>query len=360
MAKRQQGTAAPKTPARVQLPKNAIRKMRLGVSFAEYDETLVAPGVFVETPSTLAASEPGRQKYFFVGRRGTGKTATSIHLVASDHHAIQVHPGIFSPSSQYFTPAQFLHPAQKPFKSLVSAFRSVLQEEIVAQWFRCCGASEQHLSLEVKPLVERARADDFDTRLLRHVDDLLGTLNAKDDKKWLKLINRPKDLVAPLGECRYAKSGLHTIVLDRLDEFWDGTDIAVTYLTALMHAALQMNTQEPWSRVLVFLRENVFERVREFDPEFSRLETSVVGMEWTQEQLIELVERRMNLPFNTRLAIGGPTWDYFFEVPVNAIAEIFEYSQNRPRDTLIYCDFAIESAVAHNSEKIRIEDVLDA
>ncbi len=358
-AERKPSTARTPLPP-VRLPKNAIRKIRLGVSFAEYDETLTAPGIFVETPATLAAREPGRQKYFFVGRRGTGKTATSIHLVASDHHATQVHPGIFSPSNQYFAQGQFLQPAQKPFRSLISAFRSALQEEVVALWFRCCGASNQHLAPQVHQVAASALADDFDTRLLSHVDELLGALSAKDDAKWLKRINQPKDLVPHLAQCRYAETSVHTVVLDRLDEYWDGSDIAVTYLTALMHAALQMNTQEPWSRVLVFIRENVFERVRAFDPEFARLETSVVGMDWTQEQLIELVERRMNLPFNTRLALGGPTWNYFFEDPQHAAQEIFGYSQNRPRDTLIYCDFAIESAVAHQSERIRVEDVLDA
>jgi Cdc6-like AAA superfamily ATPase len=360
MARSKSGAGSPDSPRVIQLPRDALKKVRLGTSFAEYDDTLTKPGVFVQTPATLSAEDATRQKYFFIGRRGTGKTATSIHLVENDHHAVQVHPGIFSPSVQYFDVDQFSDPRQKPFKSLVSAFRSALQEEVVAQWFRCCGASDQHLAPAVRSFADKARSEDFDTRVISHVGDLLGTLDTKNDSLWLKQINEPKSRVKDLESCRYAAGHTHTLVLDRLDEFWDGSDIAVTYLTALMHAALQMNTQEPWSRVLVFLRENIFERVRAYDPEFSRLETSVVGMDWTQEQLIELVERRMNLPFSTRIAIGGATWDYFFEKSAYSRQEIFNFCQNRPRDVLIYCEFAIESAVSHLSERIRIEDIHSA
>jgi hypothetical protein len=63
----------------------------------------------------------------------------------------------------------------------------------------------------------------------------------------------------------------------------------------------------------LFLRENIYSRIRQVDNEFSRLETSVVVLEWTKEKLIELVERRLVRPFTTKPALGGEAWSHFFE-----------------------------------------------
>jgi hypothetical protein len=361
LAKKRSLPSDRKGPPPVQLPKDALSRIRLGASFAEYDLTLKGdPSVFVITPAYLAAGDHERQKYFFIGRRGTGKTATSLHLLGQDHHSFQIHPGIFSPSHPRFAEEAFLDPKQKPYRSLVAAFKRVLQEEVLAQWCRCCGASKEAFPRGLRAHVDRARSRDFDERLLNHVDDLLAPLDAGSDAAWLSLINEPKRIGKQMDDCRWARSAVHTLVLDRLDELWDGTDMAVAYLSALMHAVMQLNTQADWARALVFLRENVFERVRSVDPEFSRLETSVVGMDWTREQLVEMVERRFNKPFNTRIALGGPTWDHFFADGPAAVVAILQYCQYRPRDVLIYCELALESAVSHRHEKITSQDVHDA
>lgn len=361
MAKKRRPADQPKAPKPIQLPKDALTRIKLGASFAEYDKTLQGdPSVFVTTPAYLAAGDPDRQKYFFIGRRGTGKTATSLRLLGQDHHSFQIHPGIFSPSHPRFTQQAFVNPKQKPYRSLVAAFKRTLQEEILAQWCRCCGASKGAFPHGLRHHVERATNQDFDERFLRHVDELLDALDAGSDAEWLALINQPKRLTKEMANCRWANGRVHTMVFDRLDELWDGTDMAVTYLSALMHAAMQLNTQDACGRSLVFLRENVFERVRSADPEFSRLETSVVGMDWTREQLVEMIERRFNKPFNTRIALGGPTWDYFFEDGPAAVVTILQFCQSRPRDVLIYCELALESAVSHRHQKITHQDVADA
>jgi hypothetical protein len=110
------------TGGRVQLPRDALRKIKMGASFAEYDTLLPRPGVFVTTPATLAAKDPDRQKYFFVGRRGTGKTATSIEVAKAGYHTTQIYPAIFSPSRSLFDSTSFLYPKQKPCRSLVVPF----------------------------------------------------------------------------------------------------------------------------------------------------------------------------------------------------------------------------------------------
>lgn len=344
------------------LPKDALARISVGVSFAEHDEILKDPWVFVDTPAAHAASDWTRQKYFFVGRRGTGKTATTIHLQRSDNHTSQVHPGIFTPTSQLFPQEAFLDHNQKPFRSLVSAFRLTLQDEMLLMRERCCGVLRSTLPVDIRRHMERMDPfEDFDARLVRHLDELLEPLAIQDDRSWLTRINLAKKVARAASEGWRSTGRKHTLALDRLDELWDGSDVAVAYLCALMHAVLQFNTNDfPDCRALVFVRENVFERVRSIDPEFARLETSVVGMDWSMEQLIELIERRFNKPFNTRLPLRGATWDYFFESGVAAMKDVFDVCQLRPRDVIIYTRFAVEEATSHQHEKISLDDLRSA
>ena len=97
------------------------------------------------------------------------------------------------------------------------------------------------------------------------------------------------------------------------------------------------------------------------DNEFSRLETSVVFLDWTAEKLTEFVERRLVRPFTTKPPLGE-AWNYFFEDKdsFDSKKEIFTFCQHRPRDVLTYVSFALESAVSRGHQKISSDDVRSA
>src|SRR5258706_132301 len=73
-------TMPPIPSAGLKLPKGTLKKLSLGQSFAEYDKLLERDNVYVETPGLRAALDDGQGKCFFVGRRGTGKTAITPYL----------------------------------------------------------------------------------------------------------------------------------------------------------------------------------------------------------------------------------------------------------------------------------------
>lgn len=346
---------------RVQLPKDALKKINLGQSFAEYDKIL-RPGVFVKTPAIEAATESLRSKCFFVGRRGTGKTAITYYLTQASKWAFQLHPQAIKPLNAQLDPEYFKDTRQRPFKSLVACFRRAIVDESVAQWMR-----DKQLKSSIFPSDlsrERNLIDDhdFDQRYLKIVEEILGPLNSGNEKEWLKQIARTKDICRAVESIAEAQHLQATLLIDRIDEAWDGSDTAVVFLMALMHACVEQSSQSERLKPLLFLRENIFERVRQIDNEFSRLETCVVSLDWTRELLLELIERRLNLPFNTKLPLGGGTWDYFFE-SVNGVSSkemVFDYCQGRPRDVLTYCSFAVEAAQSHLHTVVKIEDLQEA
>jgi hypothetical protein len=128
-----------------------------------------------------------------------------------------------------------------------------------------------------------------------------------------------------------------------------------------MRACVELSASTEFMRPLLFLRENIFDRVRQIDNEFARLETCVVSLEWTRELLVELVERRLQAGLGTKPAVGE-TWDLFFEKYDGASSRgmVLDYCQQRPRDVLTYCSLAIESAVSRHHTTVKIEDLQSA
>lgn len=342
------------------LGKRALEQVHLGQSFAEYDASLKNKSVFVQTPALMAAASFDNPHCFFVGRRGTGKTTITRFLSENSQNTLLIRPELFSPSNSILGLDKFLDAKQRPFRSLTAAFRRSLQDEVLVAWYERYGytkSAEPALAAEH----EAIRDLDFDLRSVKFIEEITEHLGVGQDAEWLSAIKVPKALGRDMAATGIgAAASRYTVLLDAIDESWDGSELAVIYLAALMHACLDVNSQVPGVRVLVFLRENIFERVRVIDSEFARLETCVVGLDWTREQLLEMVERRLNAPLNTKYPLGGATWDLFFEEGPEARELVFDYCQSRPRDVMTYCGLALDTAQAHKHQQILLSDLRDA
>lgn len=343
-------------------PKDALKRINLGQSFSENDLVLRMRDVFVSTPAALAAEDATRGQCFFVGRRGSGKTAIALHLAEKNKNAISITPHQFVPSDLRLPLGQFADTRQRPFKSLASAFKSALSLEVVAHWIR----ARLTTFLQLPEFFTRHRniieQHTFETRLLALFDEVLLPLQRGQDKEWLRAIRQHDELCDALNEVNAGRTWATTLLIDRLDEAWSGDDAAVLVLMSLMHACVQIHAECPLVRPLLFLRENIFDRVRTIDNEFARLETSVVSMDWTPFQLLELVERRLNASFNTKWPLRGETWAVFFEPTASGPSHdtVFEYCQHRPRDVITYLSFARDAALASGNSQIMLGDLESA
>lgn len=343
----------------VRLPKDAVRRINLGQSFAEYDTALLDETVYVHTPALAASRDPSSGKIFFVGRRGTGKTAVRRYCGENSVHTRVIVPAIFSPSSTIADLATAYNMRQKPFQSLVSAFRCALQVELLLL-FQQSHPARTELPRAISDEIDLLGGDDFDLRALRTIKMVNDPLMAGDDEAWLRENKAARVIADQMKNIASAALSTHTLLIDSIDDYWEGTDEGLVYLTAFMHACQEISAQIPWARTILFIRENIFERVRARDTESSRLETSVVGMEWTEKQLLELVERRLNRTLTAKLPLGGATWAAYFEDSAEAWTDVMDYCQRRPRDVLIYVSNAVEAAQAAGNSTIEIADVRPA
>jgi hypothetical protein len=356
--------ARPETSPPARLPRNTLRRLTLGQSFAEYDRLLAQQAtVFVETPAAVAATDPSRAKCFFVGRRGTGKTAITLHLERAKKNTQILLPQLLTPLEKFFSAEEMLDVHQRPFKTLVSSFKRGLLDEVLVGWTRRGFLSNRRLPDGLTRERNYLEDYDFDLRVLAFTEDGFEALNNHQERDWLKGVNRAKEVGNEIDIMHKEASWEAVILIDRIDESWDGTDKAVVLLMALMHACVELTASHTFVRPLLFLRENVFDRVRSIDKEFARLETWVVSLDWTRELLLELIERRLNAALITKFPLRGATWRAFFEEANSDVSSqdlVLQYCQYRPRDVLTYCSFAIEAAQAKVHDQIMIEDLYAA
>jgi hypothetical protein len=338
------------------LPKNALSRIAIGQAFAEYDKILLKPGVFVETPAILAATQLDRSKCFFVGRRGTGKTAITYYLGSRKSNVITLAPELFATLGDTLTERPFNDVKSQHFHALVAHIKRAMIDEVLKTWVKKHLFDYKHLPTDLRSERNQIEDFDFDERVVALVSNTI-----KSDRDWLKSRKRAKDLRHFVDEYAQGKKWAYTLLLDRIDDTWNGSDTSVKLLMAMMHACVELCAESSSVHPILFLRENLFQRVKAIDTEFTRLSTAVVSLDWTPELLIELIERRLKASV-TSAPPADETWDAFFELVAGKSSKsyILEYCQNRPRDVLILCSTAIEEAQSHKHAKVTEEDLVTA
>ncbi|PHS69804.1 P-loop ATPase, Sll1717 family [Alloalcanivorax xenomutans] len=347
---------------KISLPKDALQRVRIGKAFAEYDIIRKDPFLFVTTPATISSLSPDGANCFFVGRRGAGKTAITYEVERRFNRTIHVVPQIFDLLQLPLENKEFNDTRQRPFKSLMHSMERALVGEVVKEWTRkgIFDFEKGYDSLRrERGLIEDC---DFDQRVLNLTEEIFEAYNTENEKLWLRQIKRSKEIIKEANRVSDGGGCDYIILIDRLDESWDGSDSAIICLMALMHAAVRLVATTSFVRPYIFIRENIYDRIRSVDNEFSRLETSVVFLDWTEAKLTELIERRLVFPFNTKPKLGGEAWQYFFEEKDghSSVASVMNLCQHRPRDVVMLTSYAIDSAISHGHLKIKESDLYSA
>jgi len=346
----------------IQLPKNALSRVKIGQAFAEYDIIRSNPSLFVTTPATLSALDTDGESIFYIGRRGAGKTAITIEVQRKFPRTIQIVPQIFDLIKLPLDHTEFIDTRQRPFKSLMHSMERALVDEVIKAWaekgiYRYEGGGD--FIRRERGLIEDC---DFDLRVLNLTEEIFDAFSKDNEKLWLRQIKRSKELIGEANNIAINGNYDYVLLIDRLDESWDGSNSAIICLMAMMHAAVHLRAVTKFIRPYIFIRENIYDRIRSMDNEFSRLETSSVFLDWSEAKLVELVERRLVMPFSTKPKLGGDAWGYFFEEDgsESSSSRVMKLCQHRPRDVLMLISYAIDNAINGSNSKITNRDIEDA
>lgn len=347
---------------KVSLPRKAIRQIDLGQLHAEHDLLLKKPGAFVETAAIKEASNHQSTRHFYVGRRGTGKTAITQWLEHAYKGTRLVIPEVLAPEESIFGSKELLYSHGKPFRTVVACFTRAICGEALLHWATVGGIDENRASELITSELRFARRNDYDTRLVRYFGEGLELAKEGSENAWLRFHKKSQQLENEVARLQPAVHDPLMLLFDRLDDCWDGRQTSAAFLIGFIHACVKLNSLCPCLRVKVFLRESAFAIARNLDNEFSKYEHSLVPLDWTPGQLIELVERRINLSQNPKLANDGTTWSYFFEESdsFSSRALALGVCQARPRDLLSLCTIAIDIARGRDSPTVEAPDLRQA
>ena len=85
----------------------------------------------------------------------------------------------------------------------------------------------------------------------------------------------------------------------------------------------------------------------------------MVSLDWHEQYLLEVIERRLNFKLTQKLKQDGTTWRHFFEdIEGNSSwPTVVDFCRHRPRDLLAYVGFCLDIAQAKKNPQVKIEDM---
>src|SRR5262249_30337290 len=155
--------------------------------------------------------------------------------------AIGLHPQVFNAISMLVDISldQLQDVNQRPFRSLVASFQRALEDEVLLDWIKCKLVSFDTLPEALKRERNYLEQYDFDLRILEFVEQVVQPLLKGNEKNWLKELKKAKEIRLALKDMAAGPEFHRTVMVDRIDDSWDGSDKAVTFLMALMHACIE-------------------------------------------------------------------------------------------------------------------------
>ena len=246
------------------LPKNALKGLSLGQSFAEYDRLLSGPMSLWRLQLFELRQTRNTRSAFLLDDGAQARPRFLYTLSVVRKNTVLLLPQLFAPLEKFFSAEEMIDVHQRPFKTLVTSFKRAMLDEVLISWKKRGFIGLDRASAAMSKERNFLEDYDWDLRVLAFIEEGFEALNSQQDRDWLRGINKTKDLSNEIARLWELEQGETVILIDRIDESWDGSDKAVVLLMALMHAAVELTSGFDYIRPLIFLRENVFERVETY------------------------------------------------------------------------------------------------
>jgi hypothetical protein len=366
-----------------------LRSLQVGEWVAEHESGFL-DDYFVETSWYYDALQ-GRQA-IFVGRRGTGKTATLYQLEAAVgsnrlNHVCVIKPvgyevhGLIRMLSQQLGFAERGYLLESLWKYLIftelaiSAAREIRAKP--AFQIGQLAAHEVQLLTFISEHSEVIEAP-FSVRLDRAIQPLLDLAASVDSKAQRARISESlhvttlRDLRTHVGNVLTSKRRV-VVLIDNLDEPWgpgEHVDLLAELFLGLLRVSIDITDDlrraDFWRKdvnasVIVFLRSDIFFHLQRLHPEQDKL--PVERVTWRDSELVlRLVDERLR----SSLGRKWPAEEIWGGLFANAVAGlpprefIGRWSVTRPRDVIFFTREAIAIAVNRGHKVVGEEDLFEA
>lgn len=154
-----------------------------------------------------------------------------------------------------------------------------------------------------------------------------------------------------------------TVLVDRLDDAWDGTEDSLKLIGGAARAARQLAEdlkQDGAAPAIVFLRTDLWEKI-EFNDK-NKFTQDTVTLDWNNTDLAHVIEERIHKTANVE---EGRGWEEIFTTEkmrqgTSAQNYMLKRVMGRPRDIVAFAVHARDVAIENGHEKIEKSDIYTA
>lgn len=355
-----------------------LLKLGLGYEIAENEKDSLSK-YFIETNDYTIAYEA--QRAFFIGRKGTGKTALYLILSEELQEEQNSHVITLKPESTELLLNVEVTNLYSSVASKSSFFYSIWKFVIYSKTI--LSISEMLLNKSKNPFqentIEKRIIDFCDVHkaiLERHFMETLRFISQSNDENPLQLIHVEyiNPMVKLLQEYLSVVKYREIIILaDNLDKTWDiNNDLSVQVdmllslfeVTGIIEQEFTKDSKNKAKlRVVLFLRQDIFNYMLNHAREPDKLTLYKHDIDWSNfpDKLRQLIEKRFQYVLDLdESANMNEIWGEIFSLDPRIKNTVFERLQEvclpRPRDMLMFMRQMFESAVNNSHDKVSEQD----
>ena len=323
---------------------------------------------FYESPDYRSLIETG-DRALIVGRRGTGKSALFYRLrkhwgSAANTTVVTIAPEDYETISLYGILAPFKNRFNLVRAASKLGWRYALMMEIarvLQTHFKFCTISGiPTLSAQLREWTRDHET--VPTRMRRKIERFLTGQQTPElligelaDK--LQLNSLGEELLTCLNSLKQSVY----ILIDRLDEGYETNELGIGLIDGFLHAAIDINRAFPNTKAFVFLRDNIFRTISQYDVDYSRqIEGQVIRLHWDEYHLLNFVSNRFRQAFNIPTESSIFVWNQRTARELTGkegFRQCLRLTLYRPRDLLVLLNNAFYHAFKHDRASIQGDDI---
>lgn len=344
-----------------------------GADVAEHDEGLAR--YFISTQSYLAIQ--AHQRHLVIGPKGSGKSAILHELTAHRSDALVITPEHYATD---VLDALVKNQKATELAAYITTWKYTLLIEIFRRLVQNGTGDAKALSELRKYLVDHGHMAGnlslFERFVgyLRRITQIKGKIGPAEAEigvegaRELERLFKMDELLGLIPALRRVlRRKPFTVFIDELDQSWNNSETANSFLVSLLTAAIQLRGIDANLHVVVFLRSEIFDLLKPTIAQLDKLRSDIEPIHWSSRELTNLIVTRAfdsihinpeGVAAETAIAIlfpgvvqpsGANTFDY-----------LLSRTSYRPREVIQICNLALKVADQIELPAIQPEAVLRA
>lgn len=354
--------------------RSRFEKLGFGSDIAEHDQNLM--DYFITTDVFTKVQD--RRKSIIVGPKGSGKSAIlrAVHHHSNSEYVFSITPEVFSKSLLTHSSSAIDANNIDEDDFIVTWIYSIITEIFKTVCTNPRGISNPRMLRPIRDfLIDNTSSIDLDlfSRFLGYMKDIQSVKVAGTEVSVSKSQNSLQELYALeriyalLPILRQQLKDDIVILIDELDQGWDNSGESNGLLVGLLQAAIRLRSMDTKIHVVIFIRSEMFEIMKESISQLDKLRSEIGYIYWFHNELRNVISKRiahsLNLPDVELSKIEASVVDHIFQGNFQG-ENLFDYiisrTTRRPREVLQFVRLAHEFAVDSGKGYIGIEEISEA